>query len=320
MGVEERLMQQVERMNEKNKLKNETFRNDEYLDELYIFALEILKVDKIDFSNPNNPNSVALRKIFIEKYGKEDVENDEKYVLFLEKKFEEQNDDNAIRNKKIATILEAFLYYQTEQNLILGRDVHTIATSKYDDYHGTDTVLEMDIEEGEEYEHLAIAYDATLTSDIDQLTRKINSIKKDIKLGKMTTVKYFESENSDKNSLENIPKLIIGMDMHNLEDVAKLWKNASDGVSGSNEKILNHPFRFIIIDEVLVQLEYFMNYANSVGQSEIADEFKKLLEFFQKIDKDLSPLRKKIMSDSENQEKYDNDKVLKNLKDIMSFE
>ncbi|MDD3284649.1 MAG: hypothetical protein PHZ07_03590 [Patescibacteria group bacterium] len=321
MGIEERLMQQVERMNERNKTKNETFRNDEYLDEFYDFALAKLKVDKIDFSDPSNIDSVELRKVFIEKYGKDDVENDEKYVLFLEKEFKEKNDDTAIRNKKIATILEAFLYNQTEQNLIFGMDVHTIATSKYDDYqNGVDTVLEMDVEENDEYEHLAIAYDATLTSDIDHLNRKINSIKRDIKLGKMTTVKYFKSENSDETSLENIPKLIIGMDMHNLEYVAKLWKDTSNEVRGSNQKILDHPFRFIVIDEILMQLEYFMNYANSVGQIEIAEEFKKLLGFFQKIDKDLSPLRKKIMSDFENKEKYNNDKVLQNLKEIMSFE
>jgi len=300
-----RLLKEAERVNR----SNETFRNPEYLEECYKIALEQLGIDTIDMDDP----------AFLTIYEQSQINEDKKYVQALEKDFDQSNSDLAKKNKKIGTILEALLYNQIEQNLILGMNVHTISTCKYDDYHNkVDTVMELLPEESDEYKHLALAYDATLTSNTDALTKKINTIKRDITNGRLANVKYFKSENSDKLSLENIPKLIIGIDMINLESVIRLWRATMNNEKGSNEKLINHPFRLIIIDQIILQLEYFVEYANSVNQKDVAREYERILDFFKDLNdqEEMKSFRENILSDSKKRSWYENDNVLNFFKEL----
>ncbi|HNV96783.1 MAG TPA: hypothetical protein PKL13_00500 [bacterium] len=300
-----RLFQEADRV----KRSNETFRNPEYLEECYKIALENLSIDTIDISDP----------VFLTKYSQAEINEDKKHVQALEHNFDESNTDIAKNNKKIGTILEAFLYNQIEQNLILGMNVHTISTCKYDDYHNrVDTIMELLPEESDEYEHLALAYDATLTSNTDQLNKKVESLKRDILNGRLANIKYFKSENSYQLSLENIPKLVIGMDMFNLENVIRLWMGVINQEKGSNDKLINHPFRLIIIDQIILQLEYFVEYAKSINQDSIAKEYENILIFFKQLndEKDMKSLRDGILSDPKKLQMYENDNVLNFFKDL----
>jgi len=274
--------------------KKESFGNPLFVDRVFKKAEEAKAIDTTKMED------------FSDLY---DVERDKAYVDRKEKVFAEKNTKKEEENKKIATILEAVLHEQIEQNEYLGENVTTISTCKFDDIkNGIDGILEIEDEENKTAEHLAIAIDATFNADIN---KKIERIKKAIEKGKLAKIKYFKSDFLDfRGEKSGIPKFVLGIDKKHLEGVAKLW------INGQQKKLSQHPLQIVIFNEILIQTEYFQKYAESIGNSRIAKKYEEIYKIFQKIKEEKKSEWEEILADEKNQKIIDDDQVYQAIENL----
>ena len=212
---------------------------------------------------------------FADLYGENNIKKDEEYVKKMEKKFTDTDSPEQIKSNKLATIFEAILHDQAELNEWLGSNVHTINTSRYDDIkNGVDTVAEF-TEKKQSVSYLGLAIDATFSADIND---KIQRIKNEINKGALTKIKYFKSDKMNfRDELSKIPRVIIGADTNTIQELGKLW------LKRKNKELEKHPIQFQILDQILMQLETFENYAEQNNRPEIAEIYKKTHEIVLKI-------------------------------------
>jgi len=243
---------------------------------------------------------------FIDLYGAKNVEEDIKYVKKMEEKFKQEDSPEKQELKKIASVLEAIIYEQAEINDWLGPEATTIKSSHYDDIkNGVDSVVEFYKKEDFTSSHLALAIDETFSSDIDE---KFERIKEEIKQGELAQIKYFVSDRLNiRGELSKIPRVVIGVDEKTIKEVGELW------LEKNNKDLAEHPIQFIIIEEILLQLETFKNYAQKVNQPEIVLIYEKTQKILQKIYDEKEDLRN-------SQEPHKNDGVynaiMNNLKNF----
>lgn len=209
---------------------------------------------------------------FRDLYGDRAIEDDMAYVEKMEEKFRNGATPESREAQKLATVLEVITHENAELNDWFGPDAHTIKPSRYDDIkNGVDSIVE--IRETEmSASHLALAVDATLSTD---LAKKFDRIKGEIERGELAKVKYFASEHLGvRGELSRLPRVVIGADAATIKTLAELWLERKQRALGA------HPVQFQILDEILVQLDYFQEYAEHVKQPEVAaiyEKAKKLL-------------------------------------------
>ena len=94
-----------------------------------------------------------------------------------------------------------------------------------------------------------------------------------------------------------MPRVIIGADRSTIRQVGELW------LENKNKELAVHPVRKIILDEIMVQLKAFSDYAVSRGKKDIADSYGASLKIIKRIideDKErnapLSPINDKVFS------------------------
>lgn len=274
--------------------KLESFQDSNFIEKAFLKAEKAKSVDTIDMEN------------FNDLY---DVKKDQEYVERKEKIFATKNTEKEKENKKIATILEAILHEQIEQNEYLGSDVTTISTCKFDDIkNGIDGILEIEDEKNRTAEHLAIAIDATFNADVH---RKIERIKKEVEIGKLARIKYFKSDFLDfRGEKSGVPKFVLGIDKDHLEEITKLWMN------GEQRKLANHPLQIIIFNEILIQTKFFQNYAELIGNQKIFKKYKDLHNIFLKIKEEKESEWKEILDSLENREIINNDQVYQSIREL----
>lgn len=274
--------------------KLESFQDSNFIEKAFLKAEKAKSVDTIDMEN------------FNDLY---DVKKDQEYVEHKEKIFATKNTEKEKENKKIATILEAILHEQIEQNEYLGSDVTTISTCKFDDIkNGIDGILEIEDEKNRTAEHLAIAIDATFNADVH---RKIERIKKEVEIGKLARIKYFKSDFLDfRGEKSGVPKFVLGIDKDHLEEITKLWMN------GEQRKLANHPLQIIIFNEILIQTKFFQNYAELIGNQKIFKKYKDLHNIFLKIKEEKESEWKEILDSLENREIINNDQVYQSIREL----
>jgi len=233
-------------------------------------AFESITWDRLDKRTEkfNKENPPINPEDFIDIYGKEVVQKDLKYIQELKNKFEADSTPEKAEVKKHADVLEAVIADQTELNDWMGPDASTIVASEKDDMgNGVDIIVEFLRDNG--VSHLALAIDVTHGQDVKN---KMERIKKEIKSGKLTEVKYFKSENSGfKGKLEHIPRVIIGADKNTILELGELW------LERNNEALAKHKIQFQILEEIKIQLEAFRDYATEQKQHEIANKYAKSL-------------------------------------------
>ncbi len=232
---------------------------------------------------------------FIDLYGFKNVEEDIKYVKKMEDKFKQEESLEKKELKKIASVLEAVVYDQVETNDWLGPDATSIKSSRYDDIkNGVDNIVEFYKEEDFSSSHMALAIDETFSSDVNE---KFERIKKEIKQGELAQIKYFVSDQLNiRGELSKIPRVVIGADTKIIKEVGELW------LEKNNKDLAKHPIQFLIIEEMLLQLEAFKNYAQKVNQPDIALIYEKTQKILQKIHDDKKDLKN-------SQKSLENDKV-----------
>jgi len=211
---------------------------------------------------------------FVDLYSDRTVEDDKAYVERMEKKFQEQNSPEVERAIQMGTIFEAIIHEQVELNDWLGEDVTTRKASRFDDIkNGVDTIAE--IEHETSTSHLALAFDVTYGKHV---VNKIERIKREIEQGTLTEVKYFESSDETiKGKLSKVPRVVVGADKETLKELTDLWMNRK------NKDLAVHPIQLQIIDEIVMQLGTYRDYAIKVGQGDIAQIYDRQLSLIKKI-------------------------------------
>jgi len=255
-----------------------------------------------------------------EGYSREGIERDHLSVESKKARIKEQGTEPTKR----AQILEALLAEQIELSDWFGPSALTILPSEYDDlYNGVDTAIEFEDKDG--FQYLAAGVD--ITSSAQAVQEKIAKIKKRIAEGKLTRIKYFESErNKDRKPgpLEQVPLLIIGTEGRTIRELSELWltihrtklakkdggtvlseesqANQRQITKEAQKKIAEHRIQIMLLEQIEKQLTVFMEYAKKIKKNEIAKKYEDLLELIREI------LKEKEITD-EDQEKNEEDAV-----------
>jgi len=222
---------------------------------------------------------------FSDLYSPETIKRDEAETQKAKKDFEQKDSEEEKRAKILADIFEAIIFDQGEMSEWFGGSVKTVKTSEYDDIvNGVDAILEFN--EKRRKSHLALGIDATYQTFADQ---KIDRIKNRIKRGEMAKVKYFHSENFHiRGEYSQIPLTIISARAETIKELIKLWVNKD------HKALANHWIQFQMIEETIMQCEYFANYARKHNQEQIAETYDNLTN----LSKRLLEERKKEVTDT----------------------
>lgn len=236
----------------------------------------IRKAEKVIKEHAIDPNG----KEFVDYYGERNVERDNEHVRKAIMDFERNDTDSQKQMAKIAKIFEAIILEHGELSDWFGPNSTTFKTSLYDDIeNGVDTIVEFSGEESLENSrqgssHLALAIDETFSTDI---RKKFLRIRERIDKGDLAEIKYFMPEDADEPGLKNLPLVVIGADMKAVEELGELW------LEGKNRDLGKHQIQFQILEELLIQLETFGNYAENIGNSEIAGIYRKAYNTIKEI-------------------------------------
>jgi hypothetical protein len=248
---------------------------------------------------------IIEEKGFEDLYSKETVERDLDWVRKEEERFEREDTPEQKEARKISTIFETLIYDQAEMSEWLGRGAITIKSSRYDDIkNGIDLIIEFPDSEETSASHLALAVDITLSSELE---KKMNGIKRDIEHGKLSTVKYFKSETLDiRGEKKDVPKVIIGADSKMLNTVIDLWMQQT---GESKDELGSHPIQFVLLEEIMMQLEKFRDYAEKIKQGKISENYEKVLGTMNSIMREKLKLREEVLGNNESV--IENDRVFR---------
>jgi len=210
-----------------------------------------------------------------------DVEGDLAYVETMEAKFRDSQkveSETDAMFRKMAKVFEVIISEQIELSNWLDESALTSQASKYDDIkNGVDTIVEFDEENGPS--HLALAIDV---ASGHELNRKFERIKKEISNGVLTEIKYFPPE-----GIKHIPRVVIGANRNTISDLIDKWvsKDSKDieEAREARKGLEGHIMQVIIIEEIISQLEAFIEFAESIGRPEIVKIYQKTLSILNKI-------------------------------------
>lgn len=297
MGSIENLYQQANNLIE----KKQSFKNEEYLNNLLDKAEATNNIDKI---NPDD---------FRDLYGNKTVDSDLNWAKRQQQKYLERNSDSELWHKKIADILEAILHQQIESNDYFGSQVNTIKTCEYDDYiNHIDSILEIKKPDQRTPDYSGIALDVTSASNPNSLSKKINRILDSIDNNQLAKIKYFQSSNNSfRGELRDVPLFVIGCDLKHTEELAKLWSD------NQMRALADHPIQSILLQQIIEQAKQFKNYAESIGQENIAEIYDHIWKDFLGIAQERSKVLTAINQDPQKRRYIEEDTVTNNLKDII---
>lgn len=234
-------------------------------------------------------------------YNLEEIEEDEKWVDGLEKIFEEDAKKNKhlLEVKRRAELFEALLNEGIELHDWFSKDAGTIAPSRYDDIkNGIDLLVEFSI--GGFVKHLGLSIDVTTSTR--SVFGKIEQLRWDVQKGHLAQLKYFASEPSGYRGVKNdIPKVIIGADFKLVRELAGIWLNLHNArkekikhdqelgkdnpasaslknqIKKLQKKLTEHRVQFQILEEIQLQLKYFIVLAESSNKPLLVQKYQDAL-------------------------------------------
>ncbi len=236
------------------------------------------------------PNEEKVYHDYVLSYKKESVKIDNFSDIYPEIKIKRDVKRVAEIKEKFwsgkterSEILEAILARQIEQANWFGENCSVVRTSEYDDLvNHTDLVAEFE----EEGIFIRLALDVTTSQDKDTLADKIRSIEKEIDQGKLTSLEYYLSEETEpptKGRLEMVPRVIIGTDREGVKELSDLVKKTIDQEKGSNLELANSQVQIELLTEVKEQLEYFIDYAKEKKAAPfLINQQKKVLKIIER--------------------------------------
>ncbi len=211
---------------------------------------------------------------FLRDYGAENIAKDKEEITEREAAFEEEMTPETREALRLGTILEAIITEQVELNEWFGQDVRTRKASRYDDIiNGVDTIAE--IEQQNTTSHLALAIDVTHGI---LLQKKFHRIKHEIDEGTLTTVKYFENmDETFRGRLLKVPRVVLGVEKEAVIELAALW------IAGKNKELASHPIQIQLLEEMVIQLQSYQEYAQKTDKDDLARIYEKQLRIIESI-------------------------------------
>ena len=201
-------------------------------------------------------------------YSVEYIASKEVEVKEAESDFEEQllREPEEIRNKaemskKLADCLEGIIL---NVKTWFGPTSQIYPTTRYDDYfNGVDLVAER--MSGGAINHHGFALDVTYAG-YTTILKKIKRIADRLKVGSLGKVDFFKSnDNRFMGQLGEVPLVVIGADGNTMRGLVNMF------AEGEDQKIEDHPVQFQIVDQVLIQCEFFIRLANQIEDKQIAE-------------------------------------------------
>ncbi len=163
-------------------------------------------------------------------------------------------------------------------------------TTKWDDYYnGVDLVAER--MSGGVMSHHGFALDVSYGGR-NVIARKINKIVDRIKKGKLGKVDFFKSnDGSFKGQLSEIPLVVIGADGNTMKGLVNLFAERED------QKIEDHPVQFQIVDQVLIQCDFFIKIAEDIQDISIRNRIIKSYDTLKKDFELIKRIKIRLSSD-----------------------
>ena len=242
--------------------RNEQEEYKKNLEAAYKKAVSLLDGERID------PNK------FKGLYSDEIIKEHEDYVESRQNKFKEFNRPEQIEAQKYAIVFEAIIHDQVDMNGWLGEHATAQKASWYDDLkNGIDEIIEFEQTETSPTSHLALGVDVTFGKGV---VDKMNDIKHRIDSGKIGVIKYLLTD-TYRDEMKNVPRVIVGVDMKNLNEIIKLW------VENKKRGLAQHRIKFMILSQIMVQLNDFAQYAEKSNQPVIANSYNRVLKIVENI-------------------------------------
>ena len=228
----------------------------------YKKAVELLDDERID------------QRKFKGLYGDEIIKEHSDYVEQRRQKIKAADSPKKIEARKYATVFEAIIHNQVDMNGWLGEHATAQKASWYDDLkNGIDEIIEFEQTELSPTSHLALGVDITFSIGIID---KMNDIKARIDRGDIGVIKYLLTD-TYRGEMKNVPKVIIGVEMKNLNEIIKLW------VDNKKRGLAQHRVKFMMLSQIMIQLNDFAQYAEKAGQTVIADSYGRVLKIVENI-------------------------------------
>lgn len=144
----------------------------------------------------------------------------------------------------------------------------TYATTRFDDvFHGVDIIVEKVSPQNQSSE-LGLGIDVTFGKNIETIKRKIEKIKKHIDQGELTRIKYFKSkQRAMRGELSELPLVVVGSTADTARELANLFARKEDG------KLETHQIQFQVMQEIIIQCEYFAAYARAQNKEDLAKRY-----------------------------------------------
>lgn len=221
-----------------------------------------------------------------EFYTAESVGNIEEKVEAYEKLFEQELEriDEITKkriemSKKLSDCLEGIIL---NTKTWFGITSQVYPTTKWDDYvNGVDLVAER--MSGDVVNHHGFALDITY-GGYNTILKKINRISDRLKKGDLGKVDFFKSNDGRfKGQLGQIPLVVIGADGNTMKVLVNLFAEKED------QKIEDHPVQFQIIEQVIIQCEFFIELAKGIEDLDISN---KIIKAYENLKKDFELIRK----------------------------
>ena len=261
-------------------------REDIVIDNAHSRAISIIERDAIDLQRFVTPDNTK------------DIARDMEYVRRKQEYFALEPDDGS---RKYATVLEAIILDGISNSGWFGQSTKARKTSLYDDFHGgIDLVLTF--KEDPLSSHTGLAIDVTF-ANAAIVSGKINEVIEKIRKGELAKIKYFETENY-RGTLENIPRVVIGVDRKHLVSLARMWIDPAE-----RKNLAVHPAQRVLLREGMCQLEYFASVARKAGRDEFVHIFEQNADILRRIARHKG-------TQGINTEDYDEDGVLVTIKRV----
>jgi len=203
-------------------------------------------------------------------YGPEVIQADKEKVVNLEHKFSQEMKSNprVKESLEFAKIIEAIIIENIELSDWMGETAETLPVSRYDDYvNGVDTIVEMD-EGNDSATHLVLGIDVTIANE---MTKKLDRIKREIDHNELAKVKYFNSESLHfRGEMKNIPRVVIALDGQTAGELIGFWTQPT----GGKDALAGHFIQHQILEEIKIQLETFREYCRQGKHEELASQYE----------------------------------------------
>lgn len=203
--------------------------------------------------------------LFVGLYDEEVLKRDAHEVERLESLFDRSP------SKIFGDILEAVVCEHGELSDWFGPQAQIIKTARFDDYiNKIDMVIEFEDDE-KRFSHLALGIDVTFGSR--DLRKKFEAIRAKIDSGELGEVKYFHSERQHfMGRKRKLPQVVIGTEMERVKELGLLWMNRK------NKELGEHPVQIMILEEAMLQLETFADYARHTSKDALTAIFEAELQ------------------------------------------